>query len=288
MMVHRGCHWDNMGRDGKSKTLTVLLEDFAEIFLASSDTYRRTPESPQAISNKRKYSRFVPVDNFVECFSTTTETQQCGAGSTETARQGQRIGSSSVRIRKECQTACKPGSVRPLQGGTTIPLGRVLRRASRDQPGRRSGTAPCLATQPSLFGLAPGGVYHAAPVARGAVRSCRTVSPLPAGPANLSCTGGLFSVALSLGSPPPAVSRHRVSVEPGLSSTHGVAPQAAAVRLSGARGLRLFRTRGQEVRAVPAQDRNLGRWHREAMGRAAGFRKLYAVASIFKKAIASG
>ncbi len=30
--------------------------------------------------------------------------------------------------------------------------------------------------------------------------------------------GGLFSVALSLGSPPPAVSRHRISVEPGLSS----------------------------------------------------------------------
>ena len=37
------------------------------------------------------------------------------------------------------------------------------------------------------------------------------------------CTGGLFSVALSLGSPPPAVSRHRISVEPGLSSTR-VAP----------------------------------------------------------------
>ena len=38
-----------------------------------------------------------------------------------------------------------------------------------------------LAVQPSLFGLAPGGVYPAAPVARGAVRSCRTVSPFPAG-----------------------------------------------------------------------------------------------------------
>jgi len=37
-----------------------------------------------------------------------------------------------------------------------------------------------------------------------------------AGPA--SWAGGLFSVALSLGSPPPAVSRHRVSMEPGLSS----------------------------------------------------------------------
>ena len=40
---------------------------------------------------------------------------------------------------------------------------------------------PRLAARPSLFGLAPGGVYPAAPVARGAVRSCRTVSPLPAG-----------------------------------------------------------------------------------------------------------
>jgi hypothetical protein len=39
----------------------------------------------------------------------------------------------------------------------------------------------CLAALPPLFGLAPGGVYPAAPVARGAVRSCRTVSPLPAG-----------------------------------------------------------------------------------------------------------
>ena len=31
--------------------------------------------------------------------------------------------------------------------------------------------------------------------------------------------GGLLSVALSLGSPPPAVNRHRVSKEPGLSSS---------------------------------------------------------------------
>ena len=33
-----------------------------------------------------------------------------------------------------------------------------------------------------------------------------------------SRTGGLLSVALSLGSPPPGVTRHRVSMEPGLSS----------------------------------------------------------------------
>ena len=34
--------------------------------------------------------------------------------------------------------------------------------------------------------------------------------------------GGLLSVALSLGSPPPDVIRHRVSVEPGLSSPRGL------------------------------------------------------------------
>ena len=37
----------------------------------------------------------------------------------------------------------------------------------------------------------------------------------------------MFSVALSLGSPPPGVTRHRISVEPGLSSP-GAKPRAAA------------------------------------------------------------
>ena len=87
-----------------------------------------------------------------------------------------------------------------------------------------------LAARPPLFGLAPGGVCPAAPVARGAVRSCRPVSPLPAGRVAATCTGGVFSVALSLGSPPPEVIRHRIPVEPGLSST---ACAAAAVRPSG-------------------------------------------------------
>lgn len=36
--------------------------------------------------------------------------------------------------------------------------------------------------------------------------------------------GGLLSVALSLGSPPPGVTRHRTSVEPGLSSPMRVSP----------------------------------------------------------------
>jgi len=52
-----------------------------------------------------------------------------------------------------------------------------------------------------------------------------------------AAVGGLLSVALSLGSPPAAVSRHRVSMEPGLSSAgpvrHNARSPAAAVRPAG-------------------------------------------------------
>ncbi len=136
---------------------------------------------------------------------------------------------------------------------TAIPLGRPLPSASCDRPERRregppgtSGSAPggsspgCL---PLLLGLAPGGVFPAAAVAGGAVRSYRTVSPLPPAPARRCGLGGVLSVALSLGSPPPGVTRHRTSVEPGLSSPRNAAESgrpavwrrqicAAAARLS--------------------------------------------------------
>jgi len=52
-------------------------------------------------------------------------------------------------------------------------------------------------TQPSLFDLAPGGACHASRVAARAVRSYRTLSPLP------RRRGGLLSVALSLKRPKP-------------------------------------------------------------------------------------
>ncbi len=75
----------------------------------------------------------------------------------------------------------------------------------------------------SLFGLAPGGVYPANLVTKTAVRSYRTFSPLPSG------EGGIFSVALSLRSPAPDVIRHRVSVEPGLSSSFRLRPSDSLV-----------------------------------------------------------
>ena len=83
--------------------------------------------------------------------------------------------------------------------------------ASSDQPGWLTKNCFRPKAMPSLFGLAPGGVFHAFFVTKKPVRSYRTFSPLP-------WSGGLFSVALSLRLPSPDVIWHRVPIEPGLSS----------------------------------------------------------------------
>jgi hypothetical protein len=122
--------------------------------------------------------------------------------------------------------------------GTTIPLGRALRRASRDQPGRQGGNTLGFGSFRRnllpLFGLAHGGVYPppTLPLAR-----CALTAPFHPYPQDQRPNaGGMVSVALSLGSPPPAVSRHRVPVEPGLSSKacgKNIAQASAVVRPSG-------------------------------------------------------
>src|ERR1043166_9335465 len=103
----------------------------------------------------------------------------------------------------------------------TIPLGCELPHTSRDRPGRRPGKGSC---RPYLVLLPVGlAVPPLLPKTRCALTApfqpCRAFRAL----------GGVISVALSLGSPPPAVNRHRLSVEPGLSSTYCY---AAAIRLS--------------------------------------------------------
>jgi len=101
--------------------------------------------------------------------------------------------------------------------------------ASSNLPGRRAWHRPAvlspegeLTALPSLFGFAPGVVCHAVSVAGPAVRSYRTFSPLL--PLPCGWGSGSFSVALSLGSPPPDVIRHRMSMEPGLSSPAAFRP----------------------------------------------------------------
>ena len=60
--------------------------------------------------------------------------------------------------------------------------------------------APAVSSAPPLFGLAPGGVYHAGRVAEAPVRSYRTLSPLPDPVLGepRQAIGGMLSVALSL------------------------------------------------------------------------------------------
>ena len=100
---------------------------------------------------------------------------------------------------------CKPVSV-PARA-TVIPLGLPLLTGSSDLPGSQAGRA---APSP-LFGLAPRGVYPAGGITPAAVRSYRTISPLPLmvgqafRPARrgrlkpaTTIQGGIFSVALSV------------------------------------------------------------------------------------------
>ncbi len=114
------------------------------------------------------------------------------------------------------QSACKPGSV-----GRGFPRARrpflwdgacATSRATNPDGGPETGpgVSPCRPYSVLLpAGLA---VPPASPRAR-----CALTAPFHPDP-DACAPGGLLSVALSLGSPPPDVIRRRVSVEPGLSS----------------------------------------------------------------------
>ena len=73
------------------------------------------------------------------------------------------------------EPACKPGSVGDSHSSGTYVTVR-LERPTREH----ARAARCSSgLHAPLFGLAPGGVYPAAAVATSAVRSYRTISPLP-------------------------------------------------------------------------------------------------------------
>ena len=92
-----------------------------------------------------------------------------------------------------------------------IHLGRTSPYASSNLPGSPCGPHVQPKLHAPLFGLAPSGVCRAVTVTSHAVRSYRTLSPLPLYPAFIASekdrtqVGGLLSVALSVGSRPPGV-----------------------------------------------------------------------------------
>src|SRR6478609_8474502 len=88
--------------------------------------------------------------------------------------------------------ACGANRKRDGHSSGTPVARRIMQPTRMTGPDRPEAFAPAS----FLFGLAPGGVCRAVSVAGNAVRSYRTVSPLPR--LNATRRGGLFSVALSL------------------------------------------------------------------------------------------
>ena len=108
------------------------------------------------------------------------------------------------------QMACKPGSVLRCRrdghsSGTSV-AGR-LARPTRTAARKRVNCRPYLVLLPVGLAL-PSPLPEARCALTAPFQPCRGFRPV----------GGVISVALSLESPPPDVIRHRVPVEPGLSS----------------------------------------------------------------------
>lgn len=194
----------------------------SEKFVALTTTYGRSYRTLAAQAGCRASQSAAWRSKFVQCVRLRKNWMAARAWPSyhSCTRPPQRAAGSRVN-RKRRESACKPGSVEDSHSSgrhVTVPLKRPTR-----EPCGPHETA--FAAAP-LFGLAPGGVYRAASVAGSAVRSYRTLSPLLG--AVRPKPSGLLSVALSLGSPPPGVTRHRYSLEPGLSSRLASAKPAAA------------------------------------------------------------
>ena len=123
----------------------------------------------------------------------------------------------------KCQRACKPGSVhRALQGGLGDHSSRRRVAPPLKQPTR--ATSRNQAHMPPLFGLAPGGVYRAAPVARPRCALAAPFRPYPPEAGRFPFCG-TFPEPFAEARHPPGVTRHRCSVEPGLSSPRLLQPR---------------------------------------------------------------
>ena len=113
---------------------------------------------------------------------------------------------------------------------TAIHLARPLPATSSNLPGHRCRIAPVARGDACPYMvLLRMGFTMPVPLP---VRRCALTAPFHPCRRSVAGAGGLFSVALSLGSPPPGVTRHPDPVEPGLSSPRTARSRAAAVRPS--------------------------------------------------------
>ncbi len=141
--------------------------------------------------------------------------------------------------------ACKPDFVQGLPPWMTIPLGAGLLLRSSCQPGLpgQGGLGVWPREVPirhcSRWGLPCRPCYQR----RGGLLPHRFTLTCPK-------AGGLFSVALSLGLPPPGVTRHRCLVESGLSSRQRWASPSSNPRSSGHPRVTDLGVRGRAVNGI--------------------------------------
>ena len=121
-------------------------------------------------------------------------------------------------------------TVKTRKAGARWPVSRVLYPRKRgdghssrgpvarplERPTRTAVRKPTCGLRhvPSLFGLAPGGVYPATPVAGGAVRSYRTLSPLPERVGRFAFCGTFPGVASAGNYPAPCFRGARTFLSP--------------------------------------------------------------------------
>lgn len=122
----------------------------------------------------------------------------------------------SRKTRKVSKPPYKPGSGSCLSAGdghSSRPA--VTSRLERAYPEVSGRAAPALLTEgASLFALASGGVWLAAPVTRGAVRSYRTLSPLPRRPGRFAFCGTIPRVTPAGRYPAPCIHGARTFLRP--------------------------------------------------------------------------
>ena len=128
----------------------------------------------------------------------------------------------------------KPCGCRRDGHSSGTPVAGRLEQPTR-ATGLRTGPARLAARASLLFGFAPGGACLAADVAADAVRSCRTLSPLPAKGRRFAFCGAFPEIALAGRYPAPCPHGARTFLR----------PKATAVRPTGARAIGARRGRGQ-------------------------------------------
>jgi len=223
-----------MGFHGPSTRFTVIGWIIKENYPASHESDESRRESGKSLANYPSVNQFSSIltGSFSFC-SRRAHTFGCLVAM---VRAWDFMGGPASTRRR--QTVCKPGSVLgPRADGWPFLWDARCRtpRATnpdggRERPSRPPGF-PWHRARPYSV-LLPVGftVPRPSPAAR-----CALTAPFHPCPwAVAGGAGGLLSVALSLGSPPPGVTRHRVPVEPGLSSPGiAVTMPGAAIRPSG-------------------------------------------------------